>query len=314
MKFRELGNTGTMVSTVCLGSWVFGGDTSWGGADDRESEEVIKEALDLGVNFIDTAPIYGDGRSEEVIGKAIEGKRGHVVLATKCGLEKTEKGIRPNLTAAFIREEIERSLRRLRTDVIDLYQCHWPDPGTAPEESFAALERLKSEGKIKHIGVSNFSAELIAAARAVTEITSDQMQYSLFDRGIEKEVIPFCAESGISILSYGSLGGGILSGKYKEPPKFAKSDARSFLYKFYREPFWSKARAFVSRLEGIASARGVPVSQVAMNWVLACPGVSSCIVGCRKVSQLADNVGSSDWGLSDTELDEIRTYVNEVSG
>jgi len=152
MKNRKIGNTDLQVPSVCLGTWVFGGDC-WGNPNDAESIRVVEEAIDKGWNFIDTAPIYGSGRSEEVIGKALKGKKDKVIIATKCGLEKHGKGIRPNLTPFFIREEIENSLRRLGVDTIDIYQCHWPDPKTPIEDTFTELNILKAEGKIKHIGV-----------------------------------------------------------------------------------------------------------------------------------------------------------------
>ncbi|MDP8299275.1 MAG: aldo/keto reductase [Candidatus Tantalella remota] len=304
MKYRKLGNTDMEVSAVCLGSWVFGGDC-WGDVEDLQSVQVVKEAIENGINFIDTAPVYGSGRSEKVIGRVLSKADEKIFVATKCGLEIEGKAIRPNLTKEFIREEIENSLKRLNVETVDLYQCHWPDPNTPMEESFGELNALVGEGKIKHIGVSNFSEEQLAEALTFSNVVSNQVQYSLLDREIEEDLIPFCGEKGVSILSYGPLGGGILTGKYKELPQVSKGDVKSFFYKFYREPFWSQARGLVDVLDDIADEHGVPTSQVAMNWVLSRSEVGSCIVGCRSSDQLKSNIAASDWELSTEELERI---------
>jgi aryl-alcohol dehydrogenase-like predicted oxidoreductase len=305
MKFRKLGNTDLEISAVTLGTWVFGGDC-WGEPDDSQSVRVVEKAIDKGINFIDTAPIYGGGRSEEVIGRAIRGKEGRVMIATKCGLEQKGSSIRPNLSAAFIREEIGNSLRRLGVERIDLYQCHWPDPNTSLEETFGELRKLVAEGKVRYIGVSNYDADLMKKVLRVAPIASDQVQYSIFDRKIEKDIMPLCGETGVSVLSYGSLGGGILTGKYKKPPALPKGDVKAFFYKYYREPFWTKARELVSALEEVAGKRGAPVSHAAINWVLSHPEVAGCIVGCRTAEQLAQNIEAADWELSEEDLARIR--------
>jgi len=311
MKYRKIGDSDLEVSAVCLGTWVFGGDC-WGAADDTQSIRVAEEAIEKGINFIDTAPIYGSGRSEEVVGKAMRGKRDRVIVSTKLGLKQEGGSIKSDLSAGFIREEIENSLRRLNVETIDLYQCHWPDADTPLEETFGELKALLEEGKVRYIGVSNFDRELIERVRSIMPVISDQMQYSLFDRAIEKELVPFCKAEGMSILAYGPLGGGILTGKYKAPPVFPKGDVRSFFYKFYREPFWSKARGLVSVLEEIAKKRKIPVSQVAINWVLSREEIASCIVGCRTTEQLAQNIGTADWKLNTEELTKIQEEYEKV--
>ncbi|MDP8257799.1 MAG: aldo/keto reductase [Candidatus Aadella gelida] len=305
MKYRKIGNTDLEVSAIALGSWVFGGE-GWGKeVDDNESIRVIGRALDLDINIIDTAPIYGDGRAEEVIGKAIRGRRKDAIIATKCGLEKSGRSIKCNLTAGFIRKEIENSLRRLNIETVDLYQCHWPDKDTPLEETFSELNKIKKEGKIRYIGVSNFDKKLLEEANSITQVVSNQVQYSLFDRDIEKDLISFCGSKGISILSYGSLGGGILTGKYKEPPVFEKGDVRSFFYKYYKEPFWSRGKAMRTTLEKIASKRNVPTAQAAINWVLAKGEVASCIMGCRTEDQLMVNIDAASWELSKEEISDL---------
>lgn len=292
------------VSRICLGSWVFGGDV-WGEVDDEVSLRVMEEALEKGVNLIDTAPVYGYGRAEEVIGRFLAGKRDKVMIATKCGLQGKGMSLRPNLSAKFIREEIENSLRRLNLETIDLYQCHWPDPNTPLQETFEEMKKLITEGKIRYIGVCNFSKAELSSACAIAPVVSNQVQYSLLDREIEKELIPFCEEKKISILSYGALGGGVLSGKYKTPPAFSKGDVKSFFYKYYKGPGWDKAKKVVGVLEEISAKHKVPVSQVAINWVLSRRQVASCIVGCRTPRQLEQNVGASDWGLTAEEIATI---------
>ncbi|MGB3057527.1 MAG: aldo/keto reductase, partial [Candidatus Omnitrophota bacterium] len=199
MKYRKIANTDLEVSSICLGTWAFGGDC-WGEADDAQSIRVIEEAVDKGINFIDTAPIYGSGRSEEVVGKAIKNKAG-VIIATKCGLEQKGKSIRPNLHADFIRKEAEGSLRRLGVETIDLYQCHWPDPNTSMKETFGEMDKLVREGKIKYIGVSNFEKGVLERSMRAAPIVSDQVEYSLFKRKIEEELMPFCGENKVSVLT-----------------------------------------------------------------------------------------------------------------
>ena len=311
MKYRKLENTDLEISTVSLGTWVFGGDC-WGEVDDPQSVRVVHEALDRGINMIDTAPIYGSGRSESVIGRAIKGKRSDVIIATKCGLKGEGHSIKVDLSAGFIREEIENSLRRLGVEMIDLYQCHWPDKDIPFEETFGELQKLIEEGKVRYIGVSNFDKELLIKSLGIAPIVSNQIQYSLFDRSIEKDLMPICGEKNVSVLAYGALGGGILSGKYKKPPQMPKGDVKSFFYKFYREPFWSKGKELVGVLEEIAATHGVAVSECAISWVLSHTEVASCIVGCRTPEQARMNTPEKDWELSPEELEQIRVKYDEI--
>lgn len=311
MQYRKIANTDLEVSAVSLGTWVFGGDC-WGEVDDAVSGRVIEDAVDNGINFIDTAPVYGSGRAEKVVGQAIQNKRDKLVIATKCGLQQKGSSIKPNLSASFIREEIENSLRRLNIETVDLYQCHFPDAGTPLEETFGELKELVKEGKVRYIGVSNFGHQLLEGSLSLVPVASDQVQYSLLDRSIEQDLIPFCNEKNISILSYGSLGGGILTGKYKTPPALSKGDVKSFFYKYYKEPFWGKAKQLVECLRGVAGKRGAPVSQAAINWVLVNRAVASCIVGSRTPEQLQANINVTDWKLSEEELAEIQKEYNSI--
>jgi aryl-alcohol dehydrogenase-like predicted oxidoreductase len=310
---RKLGATSIDITPISLGTWVFGGD-SWGGADDSDSERVILEAVEAGVNFIDTAPAYGNGRSEEVVGKALAGKRNHTNIATKCGLEITAKGVRINLSPEFLRTELENSLRRLRVEHIDLYQLHWPDKNTPIESTISAMLKFVEEGKVRHIGVCNFDDVLLDEAGRYVEIVSNQVHYSVFNRQAEEKVIPYCGKKGISVLAYGTLGGGILSGKYKEPPVFPKNDVRSFFYKFYKEPFFGKARSIAAFLEEIARVKNVAPEEVALNYVLADKTVAAALSGCRTSAQLRKNIAAASWSLSGAEYSAIIAECGRVFG
>jgi methylglyoxal reductase len=308
MKYRKLGRTDVDVSEICLGTWVFGGDL-WGETDDSVSEAVVRSAVDMGINFIDTAPIYGSGRSEAVIGRAIKGKRDQVVLATKCGLKIKGHGIEVDLSARFIREDIENSLKRLGVETIDLYQCHWPDNKTPFDETFGELRKLVMEGKVKYIGVSNFDVRQTFAAMDREDIVSNQLQYSLLHKDIQDELLPALRERKVSLLPYGVLGGGILTGKYRKPPEVKPGDVKDFFYKFYKEPEWGRTMELVSVMDEIAERHDASDSHVAINWILSHPEVSSCIVGCRTPQQLNDNIKALDRGLTGEDIQEL----NEVS-
>jgi len=311
MEYRKISNTDMEVTTITLGTWVFGGDC-WGKVDDEQSIRVIEKAVDSGINIIDTAPIYGTGRSESVIGKALKKIRNKVYIATKCGLKPEGRSIQVDQSAKFIRQDLEGSLKRLGIETIDLYQIHFPDEKIPLEETLSEMMKFVEEGKVRYIGVSNFEKDLLEKAVKIAPVVSNQMHYSLLHRDIEDEVIPFCREKGISILAYGSLGGGILTGKYKEPPKVSKGDVKSFYYDYYREPTWSKACELVSTLKEIAEERGVPTSQVAVNWALSRNEVTTALVGCRTEEQLAGNVSAMDWELTEEELNRIQTKYDQV--
>jgi len=312
MKYRKLGKTGIDVSEICLGTWVFGGDL-WGEVDDNVSETVVRAAIDLGVNFIDTAPIYGAGRSESVIGKAIKGRRDEVVLATKCGLKPKGKGIEVDLSCEFIREDLENSLKRMGVETIDLYQCHWPDKKTPFDETFRELKKFVREGKIKHIGISNFDADETTAALERAEIVSNQVQYSILDRSVEEELFPVLNERKVSLLPYGILGGGILTGKYRTPPEVKPGDVKDFFYKFYKEPEWSRVMKLVAVMDKIAEEHDASDSHVAINWMLWHKEAASCIVGCRTPEQLKENIKALDWNLSARDAQELDQISRKIS-
>jgi aryl-alcohol dehydrogenase-like predicted oxidoreductase len=299
MKYNNFPGTDEKVSVLGLGTWVFGGE-NWGGANDGHCLDAVTRAIERGINFIDTAPFYTNGKSEEIIGRAIKGKREQVFIATKCGLIR-DHGVRHDLSPASMAKELDLSLKRLQCDVIDLYQCHWPDPSTPVEETMEALVRFKAKKKIRHIGVSNFDLPLLKAAIKVAPINTLQVQYSLLERSVEKELLPFCVENNIGIIAYGPMGGGILTGKYAQAPKLGKWDARSMFYQYYA------GKKFEDVVRGVDELRsfGRPLNQLALNWVRQQKGVLTAIVGCRTPEQVAENVASVGWDLSDSELQAI---------
>jgi aryl-alcohol dehydrogenase-like predicted oxidoreductase len=290
---------------------VLGGD-HWGKTDDAVSVAAIRAALDEGINLIDTAPAYGAGHAEEIVGTAIAGRRGDAVIATKCGVHREGSRFRFVLKPAEVRKELEQSLRRLGVDAIDLYQCHWPDPETPVEETMAEMLRIKDEGKIRHIGVSNFAVPLLERALAAAPVASLQPHYSLLERKIEKEILPFCRERRIGVLAYGSLGSGVLTGKYSQPPCFSRGDCRSFFYPFYKEPYWSRTQLLLAEMRTIAEKRRASVAEVAINWVNGQEGVTSALVGARTPQQAAANARAGDWELTSEELAALTSACDRI--
>lgn len=300
MQYRTVGSSSMKVSVVSLGTWVYGGE-GWGLPNEREAGEIIRRAIEVGINLIDTAPAYGNGRAEEIVGKAIKGRREGVFIATKCGLQTRGRGLQISLAPSEIRKELEQSLSRMGTDRIDLYQCHWPDPKTPIEETLTEMVRMQDEGKIRFIGVSNFDEVLLERAVEVAPVAAMQGEYSLLSRGIEKEVMPICHRLGLGVLTYGSLGGGILSGKYQSRPVFRKNDPRSFFYRYYREPLWSRSAGLIRVIKEIARERERPPAHVALNWILQHNEVSSALVGARTIQQMEENASTGEWVLSPDE-------------
>lgn len=309
MQYRILGKSGLRVSTVVLGTWAIGG-SNWGEIDDRQSIETIRKAIDEGVNLIDTAPVYGKGHSEEMVGKAMHGRRENVIISTKCGLLIDQNG-RLSLKPEDIRKEIDDSLRRLNVDVVDLYFCHWPDPKTPVEETMGELSRIKEKGKIKFIGLSNYELNEVKQACKSADITCTQDHYSLLKRDIESGLVPFCRKQGIGILAYAPLGGGILSGKYKEKPEFEKRDVRNFFYPFYKEPFWSKTQNLLHEMETIAAKHKANSAQVAVAWVNRQEGITLSLVGAKNPEQMTVNAKASDLALSEDENALLTRLSNE---
>ncbi|MFW6308915.1 MAG: aldo/keto reductase [bacterium] len=314
MNYKKLGNSDLEVSVIGLGTWGIGSEF-YGKVDDAQSIATIRKGIESGINLIDTAPAYGKGHSEEVVGKAIEGYRDEVIIATKVGTYKEGEDFFRDLSPEAIRKQIERSLSRLNIDVIDLYQIHWPDPDTPLEESVKELVKLKKEGKFKYLGVSNFGTSLMEEIQEMTDIVSLQPQYSILNRDIEEEILPYTRKNNIGVLAYGPLGGGILTGKYTdtdEAPQLKEDDKRNEFYPFFQEPKWSQVKKLVQILENIAEDRGVSIPQVSLNWVRQQNGVTSVLVGAKNPEQAAENAAAADWNLTETEIEKINKAYKEI--
>ena len=286
----------------------------WGGTDEAESIRTIHEALDRGITLIDTAPVYGFGRSEEIVGKALagNGRRERTLIATKVGLDwKGDKPFR-SATRARIVKEAEDSLRRLRTDVIDLYQVHWPDPNTPIEETAAAMVDLLRAGKIRAIGVSNFSPAQMDIFRKVAPLHTAQPPYNLFERAIERDVLPYCRDRNIMTLAYGSLCRGLLSGRMTRQTQFAGDDLRKNDPKFQAPRFAQYLRA-IERLDRFAQANyGKRVIQLALRWVLDRQDSTIALWGARRPDQLAPIAGLSGWHIGASAMAEIDRILSET--
>lgn len=313
MKYRKLGNSGIDVSVIGHGTWPMGNDF-FGDVDEGTAIKAIHASLDNGVNLIDTAAAYGDdGAAEKVVAKAIKGKRDKVVLATKVGVlrffgQNYVKCLDPNV----MRVEIENSLKRLGTDVIDLYQIHWPDMNWGIEAGLKELVKMKKEGKIRAIGVSNFTPAQIQTAIDIADIASVQPPLSLLDRrSLEDGVMKICADKNVGVLSYGSIGGGILAGKVEAKP-IAGKELRGAFYGYYAEPMLSKCRELVAFLQKLADTRGVQVVEVSINWVLAQRGVTSALIGATSPEKAIKNTKAADWELTGEELKAIDTEYNRI--
>jgi len=306
MEFIELGGTSIRASRVALGTWAIGG-WMWGGSDETDAIATIHAALDRGINLIDTAPVYGFGRSEEIVGKAlaVDGRRKRAVIATKTGLNwKDGKPFRDARRTRII-AEAEDSLRRLRTDVIDLYQVHWPDPHTPIEEIAAAMDQLYRAGKIRAIGVSNFSPAQMKEFRKVAPLHAAQPPYNLFERGIEQDVLPYCHEQRIAVLAYGSLCRGLLSGRMSASSHFAGDDLRKSDPKF-RAPRFAQYLAAVAQLDRLARERfGREVLHLALRWVLDRGDAHIALWGARRADQLSPIGEVLGWRIDGATMADI---------
>lgn len=308
MEYRELGRTGIQVSMITHGCMELGGSSNpnvyWDVRDERLNIDLLHTALDNGVTTFDTAESYGNGRSEEIVGKALKGIRKDCVIATK--VAKT------HLHASDVVTALEGSLRRLQTDYVDLYYIHWPNPDIPLEETMTALEALRRAGKIRAIGVSNFSAEQLRQAMQCATIDAYQPEYNLLSRGIEDEIMPICIEHHISILSYNSLAKGLLSGAFhKNGAVLQPEDFRIGKPLFQKENLLIE-RELISCLKEIAEAHGVSASQVAIRWIMEQPAMTSAIIGTQNKKHFLDNIQAHALTLSAEELSTIRSISDKV--
>lgn len=318
MEYRQFGKTEIQIPVITFGGWAIGG-WYWGGTDEELSIKTIQKAIDLGINCIDTAPVYGFGLGEEIVGKAIRGKRNEVIIATKCGLRwDKEEGefffdtyfngkryhVYRNNRKKSIIEECERSLKRLNTDYIDIYQIHWPDKTTPIDESLEALTILQEQGKIRAFGVSNFDINLLKEAVKYTRVESDQVKYSLIDRTVVNELVPFCIENQISILAYSPLEQGLLTGKITMETEFKSGDLRKKQFWFQPENR-KKVLDALEKIKPIAKEKNVTLAQLVINWTFSQPGIISAIVGARTPEQIEENAGAVNFKLSPEEIQKI---------
>jgi len=312
IEISAIPETSLKVSRVAIGTWAIGG-WMWGGTDEAESIATIRAALDHGINVIDTAPVYGFGRSEEIVGKAIaEGRlRDRVVIATKVGLEWKDGSVFRNASRGRIIREAEDSLRRLRTDYIDIYQVHWPDPIVPIEETAAAMQMLFKQGKIRAIGVSNFSLEQMQRFRSVAALHVLQSPYNLFEREIEAELLPYCRENNIATFGYGALCRGLLSGRMRPATIFSGDDLRRSDPKF-QQPRFAQYLSAVQSLDRLAQERfGKHVIQLAVRWMLD-QGITTALWGARHPGQLEPVDEVTGWRLDASTKAEIDRILRET--
>ncbi len=323
MRYTNLGKTDIKVSVIGFGAWAIGGKW-WGGNDEKDSLEAIYASFEGGVNFIDTAPAYGQGLSEEIVGKAIAGKRDKIVVATKCGLRwDLKKGfyffdyapgvpIYRYLGKQSIEHELNQSLKRLKTDYIDLYQTHWQDPTTPISETMEALLDLKQKGKIRAIGVSNISLEQIKEYSKYGQIDSDQEKYSIIDRAVEADLLPWCEKNGASLIAYSPLAKGLLTGKMSPERKFTQDDSRFGDDRYSAKNILKTNELLEKHLRDVAQKHGASYGHLAVAWLIKNPTVIA-LVGARNKVQAEDNIKSASIILDSEDLDKMNKFINEYS-
>lgn len=297
MEYRKLGSSDLNVSIIGYGAWGIGGAPFWSNEGDAASLDSIQKAFDLGINFFDTAPVYGFGHSERLIGQALKPVRDRVLLATKCGLRWDKEqlsSLRKVARRDSILKEIDESLERLQTDYIDLYQVHWPDVDTPQAETMEALLDIQRQGKIRHIGVSNYSVEQMEACMKVGPLVSLQPEYSLLQRRIEKDIVPFCLKHDIGIIAYSPLASGVLTGKYKKNTQFKDWRGKGILGEFTGEAF-ARNVAKVDQFKEVADTLGKTCGQTAINWVLRQPALACALVGVKNEKQMEENIKAVGW-------------------
>ena len=307
MEYRMLGDSGLKVSVIGFGAWGIGGAPFWNNEGDTNSARAIIKSYELGINFFDTAPVYGFGHSEELLGKTLKPFRDDVIYATKCGLRWKNKSlgaITKNATRKSILEEIDLSLKRLNTDYIDLYQVHWPDIETSQSETMETLLEIQQQGKIKAIGVSNYSVEQIRDIMKHGKVVSLQPDYSLLNRFIEKDILPYCKENQVGIIAYSPLASGLLTGKYGKDAKFSDWRGKGIIGCFSGAQF-AKNMEKVKHLKNIAESIGKTCTQMAINWIVSQPQLTTALLGVKNEKQMEENISALDWKLDVKHQEEI---------
>jgi aryl-alcohol dehydrogenase-like predicted oxidoreductase len=326
MEYKSLGKSDIKVSELAFGAWAIGG-WLWGGADAKDAIEAVETAIDNGMTTIDTAAVYGFGLSEELVGKAVIGKRDKVQILTKFGLIWDEKkgkfyfaskdnaGKDVDIYSYSSKERVisdcDKSLKRLGTDYIDLYQIHWPDSTTPVSETMEALEILQKKGKIRAGAVSNYSVAQMSEAIKTHSIASNQVPYSMVNRGIENDILPYCISNNIGILAYSPLQRGLLTGKIKQGHKFGEGDSRPDTI-YYKEPNLTRILQFTDSIKEIANELKVTLSQLVLNWTILQPGITCTLVGARNAAQVLDNIKAADFRLTSEEIIQINKLLSDL--
>jgi aryl-alcohol dehydrogenase-like predicted oxidoreductase len=316
MQTRRLGNSDLDITPLGFGAWALGGGGwafAWGPQDDADSVAAIRAALDAGINWIDTAAVYGLGHSEEVVAKALDGVKNRPYVFTKCArIWNEHRQIGKSLKADSIRRECEASLRRLKVDVIDLYQMHWPEPEEDIEEGWSTMAQLQREGKVRWIGVSNFNVAQMKRAQASAPITSLQPPYSMLVRGVEVEILPYCREQNVGVIVYSPMRNGLLTGAMtrERVAAFPADDWRRNNPDF-QEPRLTRNLRLAEVLRAIAKRHGRTPGEVAIAWTLHNPAVTGAIVGLRRPDQVAGVIGAGEFRLSSEDVREIEMFLRE---
>ncbi len=311
MRYKHFGNADVDVSELAVGTWAIGGD-NYGPVDKEASVHAIRRMIDNGVNLVDTAPCYGNGYSEKVVGEALSGGyRDKVLLSSKVGLVTSANGYDRDSSFKNVLREVESSLYNLKTDHIDFYFVHWPDLNTPFAETMSALELLRKQGKIRFIGVSNFTVEMIEECQRYGKVDVQQPPFSMVDRR-SVGLMQWGAVRGIDSMTYGSMGAGILSGKFRSAPDFSEGDTRLTFYDYFREPKFSKVQELLHVMDEIAGKHGAPVSQVALNWSCQKSYVGTSLVGVRTVVHADENCAAFNWRLSDDEVARLDAELDRL--
>jgi len=315
MQKRTLGSTEMALTTVGLGTWAMGGpwQFGWGPQDDDEAVASVIEALDQGINWIDTAPVYGLGHSEELVGRALKQTKHKPYVATKCSLLWNDKREKIScLEPASIRRECEASLKRLGIETIDLYQMHWPDPDAEIEGAWEAMAGLVEEGKVRHLGASNYNVAQLERVGKIHPVAALQPPYSMLHRGVEDELLDYCAANQIGVVVYSPMQRGLLTGKFnpERVAALADDDHRKH-HRDFQEPQFGATLEMVEQLQSLAQRSGHTCAQLAISWVLRRSKVTAAIVGARRPGQIGETAPASDWDLSDDEIAQIERLLNE---
>lgn len=317
MRYKHFKNAGADISALTVGTWGIAGansaGVSWGDVDTKESIAAVRRMVENGVNMVDTAPIYGEGHSEEVVGQALKGIRDKVYLTTKFGSyinHFTGTSVR-DCKYNTVEREIDESLKRLQTDYIDFYVMHWPDVNTPIEETMAAVNMLKEKGKIRFIGMSNSPKELIMEAQKYAKIDVIQPPFSMVNQ-TERELMEWAETQGIGTMTYGSLGAGILTGAIRECPDYDPKDMRLVFYPFFKEPTFSKIMELLKTLDAIAEEHEKPVAQVSINWSTQKSFVSTALTGVNTPAQADENCSAFDWELTEEEIARIDSEIKRL--